>query len=386
MDVRVFDKELNALGTIDEIASLIWTIRYFSVGEIKILAPMTDNNRALLSVGNIVVKHDEYLDYVDSSENVWRRGAEITYVRYANNEKGQEQIEARGSVISSWLNQRVINPQIVLEDVTCQQVVNALISRNVGTNASTARKFPQFTVLTQEDLGGNTFKYSNESLKALGDEVRDVCQSGKIGYDILICERLKEFGFYLYKGRNLTNGNEDGNPPCIFSRDFENVNSQEFEDDTSNEKNHAFVRGAVDSQNVQEVVEVDRGSATGYDLQEVLVDASDIQRTAENSSGEVVDIPAAKYRQMLANRGETELDGMIENYTFNSSINTMSNLHYKEDFELGDRVTCVERQWGVTINSRITAITQTYESGKVLIEAIFGESAPTLLDKIKKVR
>jgi len=385
MDVRVFDKELNALGLIDEMTSLIWTIKYFSVGEVKLLAPMTENNRELLQVGNILVKHDEYIDYVDEDENTWRRGAEINYVRYAKDEKGQEQIEARGSIISSWLNQRVINPQIQLTG-TCQQIVNKLIERNIGSGATASRKFPQLVMLAQEDLGGASTEYSNEELKALGDEVRDVCQQGKIGYDLLICERLKQFGFYLYDGKNLTSGNTDGNPPCIFSRDFDNVNEQEYEDDTSNVKNHAFVRGAADSNNKQEVVEVDEDGASGYELMEVLIDASDIQRTAENSQGEQQDIPVATYRAMLATRGNTELAQRIENYTFNSSINVMSNLKYKEDFDLGDRVTCIEKRWGITINSRITAITQTFESGKVLIEATFGESAPTLLDKIKKAR
>ena len=385
MDVRVFDRELNALGLVDEMTSLIWTIRYFSVGEVKILAPMTENNRQLLSVGNLLVKHDEYIDFVDANEDTWRRAAEINYVRYAKDEKGQEQIEARGSIISSWLNQRVINPQIQLNG-TCQEVVNRLIERNIGSGATASRKFPQLVMLDQEDLGGSSFDYSNEELKALGDEVRDVCQSGKIGYDILICERLKEYGFYLYEGKNLTSGNSDGNPPCIFSRDFDNVNEQEYEDDTSNMKNYAFVRGAADSQQVQEVVTVDRDSATGLALQEVLIDASDIQRTAENSSGQQEDIPVEKYRRMLVTRGNTELDSRIENYTFNSSINIMSNLRYKEDFDLGDRVTCIEKRWGITINSRITEITQTFERGKTLIEATFGESAPTLLDKIKKVR
>ena len=185
MDVRVFDKELNALGLIDEMTSLIWTIKYFSVGEVKLLAPMTENNRELLQVGNILVKHDEYIDYVDEDENTWRRGAEINYVRYAKDEKGQEQIEARGSIISSWLNQRVINPQIQLTG-TCQQIVNKLIERNIGSGATASRKFPQLVMLAQEDLGGASTEYSNEELKALGDEVRDVCQQGKIGYDLLI--------------------------------------------------------------------------------------------------------------------------------------------------------------------------------------------------------
>ena len=385
MDVRVFDKGLNALGVIDEMTSLIWTIRYFGVGEVKMLAPMTENNRILLQDGNILIKHDSYIDYVDSEDNTWRRAVEVTYVRYAKDEKGQEQIEAQGSIISNWLNQRVITPQIQLTG-TCQQIVNRLIEKNVGSEAAASRQFPQFVVLDQDDLGGSSTDYSNEDLKALGDEIRDVCQSGKIGYDILICEKTKQYGFYLYVGKDLTSSNTDGNAPCVFSRDFDNVREQEYEDDVSNYKNFAYVRGAADSENVQEVVTVDRASASGLSLREVLIDATDIQRSAENSSGEQQDIPVETYRAMLVTRGNTDLDSMVENYTFNSSINVMSNLRYKEDFDLGDRVTCIERKWGITINSRITEITQTFESGKTLIEAVFGESAPTLLDKIKKVR
>ena len=384
MDIRVYDKQLNALGVVDEMASLIWSIRYFSVGEAKILAPMTENNRSLLVRGRVIVKHDEYPDYIDGNEQIWRRAAEITFVRYAKDATGHEQIEINAMMISSWFNQRVITPQIQMTG-TCQQVVNKLINKNVGSGAASARRFSMI-MITQDDLGGDSFEYSNEELKALGDEIRDVCQQGKIGYDILVNEKTKEYGFYLYDGRNLTAGNTEGNPPCVFSRDFDNINEQEYEDDINNQKNYAYVRGATDSSGKQEIVTVDAESATGFELKEVLIDASDIQRTAENSSGEEVEIPVATYRQMLQSRGRTDLAQMIENYTFNSSINVMSNLRYKEDFDLGDRVTCIEKKWGITINSRITELTQTFESGVTKIEAVFGESAPTLLDKIKKAR
>lgn len=385
MDLRVFDKEINPLGVVDEMASLIWTARYFSVGEVKLLAPITENNMELLQTGRIIVKHDEYIDYEDADGNYWRRAAEITFIRYTKDERGQEQIEAQGFMLGRWLNQRVIDPQIQMTG-TCQQITNRLIDRNIGANAAASRAFPQMVVLPQEDFGGDSFEYSNEGLKALGDEVRDVCQSGKIGYDILVNERTKMYGFYLYDGANLTSGNSAGNPPCIFSRDFDNVNEQEYEDSVENYKNYAFVRGAADDDGVQEVVTVDREGATGLALYEVLVDASDIARNAEDSSGNQTPIPVATYRRMLTSRGNTELDGTIETHSFESSVNTLSNLRYKEDFDLGDRVTCVERRWGLTINSRITELTQTWEKGKAIIEVSFGESAPTLLDKIRKAR
>lgn len=383
MDLRVFDKNLNALGVVDESASLIWPIMYFGVGEFKILAPMTDNNLALLQDGNIVVKHDEYLDYTADDGTIWRRAAEIKKMRYVKDGNGQEQIEATGKMLSSWLNKRIITPQIQLTG-TQQDIVNALIKRNIGSGASSRRQFEQFMMLPQDVITGESVNYSNEDMKALGDEVRDQCQQGKIGYDLLVDEKNKLYGFYLYKGKNLTVGNEDGNPPCVFSREYENVNDQEYEHNTDNYANFAYVRGAADQQSVQLIETVDGAGASGISLNEYLLDASDIQRTAEGADGQSADIPEATYRKMLIAKGTTDLAGRIETRTFNSNINVFSNLQYKRDFDLGDRVTCVDTKWGITINSRITQLTQTYEKGKHSIDVTFGESSPTLLELIKR--
>ena len=58
MELRVFDKAIEPLGAIDELASLIWRMKYFDVGTFSLLAPITDNNSKLLIEGNIIVKHD----------------------------------------------------------------------------------------------------------------------------------------------------------------------------------------------------------------------------------------------------------------------------------------------------------------------------------------
>jgi hypothetical protein len=380
MDFRVCDKQLNGLGEIDECASVIWTIRYFSVGEVKILAPVTDNNKALLKVHNIVIKHDSYIDYTDADGQIWRRAAELTFVHITKDETGKEQIEARGYLLSYWLNQRVITPQLQLND-TIQHIVTALITKNVGSEAIAARQFPSFSLLTQADLGGSVVNYSNEEYKALGDEVRDQCQSGKLGYDIFVNERAQTFGFYLYAGRDLTS---TGNTrPCIFAREFDNVLTQEFEDETEAIKDHAYVRGAADDNNVQMVTEVESAmfsDLTGLNRYETKIDATDISRTAEDASGTSTQIPDATYKQMLETRGRTELAKLIETYVFNSSIKTIdSNLTYKVDYDLGDRVTCIDKKWNISIESRITEITQTAENGKTALEVTFGESAPTLI-------
>ena len=43
-------------------------------------------------------------------------------------------------------------------------------------------------------------------------------------------------------------------------------------------------------------------------------------------------------------------------------------------------------QVGHTEDARITEVTETYQKGEETIEATFGDSLPTLVDQIRKVR
>ena len=393
------------LGVVEEMTSLVWTARYFSVGEVKILAPMTEINRSLLKCGNYVVKHDQYIDYTDADGNIWRRGAEIVYVKYSKDENGTEQIEARANMMGELLNRRIVFPQLVMTG-TCQQIANRLFDRNYGDDADRERQGfirgnktdSSVDGITQDDLGGSSVDYSNEEYIYLGDAIKSVCQSGKIGFDVLVCVRLGVLGFWLYKGKDLTDGNADGNAPCVFSRDFDNVNEQEYEDSIENYKNTVWVNYIQASGDALMInvcndpnwTDDDSGPYGGMDMafsfRESYVDCSDIQKTAEAADGSTKTMTDDEYEKVVTNRLNTELNDRAETYSFNSSINVLSNLRYKEDFDLGDRVTCIEKSWGVTIDSRITEITQTYEAGKNTIEVTFGESSPTLLDKIKQIK
>lgn len=384
MELKVFNKTLEPLGVVDELNTLIWDVKYFDAGTFSLLAPITENNSKLLVNGNILIKHDGKQEMTDSSGGIWRRAAEIKYVHIKKDEKGQEQIEAQGCMLGKWLSKRVVTPQLVVTD-TEQNIITQLVEKNCGSKASARRQFEQFTILEQGKLGGGNVDYSNDLYVDLGQEIKEQAQAGKLGYDILVNERQKLYGFYLYKGKDITAGNEDGNTPSIFSRDFDNVIEQEYENSTENYKNYIYVQGAADEAGSQPVEQIDGAEATGLALEEVFCEASDIARTYDEN-GVMITIPLETYLQMLRTRGKTELATRIVNVNFTSEINTRSNLQYKKDFDLGDRVTCIEKSWGIKIDARITGARETYQRGAEKIEITFGESMPTLVDKIRKVR
>ena len=386
MELRVFNKELEPLGVVDEYGSLIWTVKYFDVGTFSMQAPITKNNCKLLTNGNILVKHDNKNDVTDENGDKWRRAAEIKYVQISTNEQGEEVLEVQGCMLGKWLSKRVVTPQIVL-NTTEQNIINTLVNKNCGSYASQKRKFEQFIILSQDNFGGSNVEYSNELYVDLGQEVKDQAQAGKLGYDILVNERQRLYGFYLYKGRDLTSTNTSDNTPCIFSRDFDNVNEQAYECSTENIKNFIYVQGAaLEDETNQPLVTYDSESKAGLDLQETYCDASDISRSYENDNGEKVTIALKDYNSLLQTRANTELSSYIESINFSSSINTRSKLKYKTDFNLGDRVSCIEKRWNIKLDARITEVVETYQKGEESLEITFGESTPTLIDKIRKVR
>lgn len=388
MELKVFDRELTPLGIVDEVDSLIWSGTYWQqgdYGDVKILAPVTDNNSELLVKGSILVKHGDKPEYTDADGGIWRRAMQITYRNITKDENEVEQIEVQGCCIKKWLSKRVIVKQIIT-NATNQAIINKIVRENMGADATTLRKFQQFTLLAQETIAGSAVEYSNQAYIDCGIEIYNRALLGKLGYDILVNENSKQYGFYLYKGKDLTATNTDQNTPCIFSRDFDNVNELEYTESIENMKNAIYVTGAADESNVATTIEVYDESITGLDRDEVYIEASDISWKATDDSGQEITIPLATYLELLHTRGETELESYGEVINFVATINTSSNLQYMEDFNIGDTITCVEKEWGIKIDARITKVTQTFQDGKQTIEATFGESLPTLIEKIRKAR
>lgn len=385
MEIKVYDKELVPLGIVDEMESLLWNTKYFDVGTFCLLAPVTENNKGLLVEGNLVVKHQqERKEKRTGDGGTWRRAAQITYVHVTKDENGLEQIEVQGYMLGKWLDKRRVCPQVVMT-ATNQELINALVNRNCGDRAGEKRKFPGFVMLPQEDMVGSRVEYASEAYAGLGAEVKSRAQAGKLGYDILVNARERKYGFWLYKGKDLTATNGGGSTPCIFSRDFDNVSGQEYTASIENCGNFVYVRGAADDDGTQPMMAVDGAGAAGLELDEVFCDATDIARTYQSGDGELT-IPTGTYMAMLATRGIAELERYGKVINFESVISATSNLKLGEDFDLGDRVTCKDGRWGIQIDARVTEITESYQKDGETVEATFGDSLPTLADQIRKAR
>lgn len=368
MELYVYSRAMVLLGVIDEITSLIWTRRYWSAGDFKLLVPFTDRHAALISKGNLIMRRGD------------TEAAEMRYINIRRDTQGVEEIEVQGKFLTGWIGKRIICGQIAAQDTT-QSIIRRIVNETVVSPADPARRIPNVLLESEEeDTGSGMIDYTSEAFANALLAIEAAAKAAKLGFKMRTDARAGKHYFTVYAGRNLT-AEQGVFSPCIFSPEFDNVTEQEFENSIENLKSTAYVGGEETVPRV--VAEVGDGSS-GLDREEVFVNATDITKVYRDASDTEITRTDAEYLACLQERGYSELEQYAETLNFASQINPNANLEYRRDFDLGDRVTCLNRKWGIKINVRVTEVTETYQKNGKEIEITFGESLPTLIARIRK--
>ena len=372
MELYVYSSEMELQGIVEKIASLIWTRRYWSCGEFKLLVPFTEEHSRMLVKNNIIMKRGD------------DEAAQIRYVSITKNSQGLEEIEVQGKFLIAWIGKRIIKKQIITNDTT-QSILYRIVRENVTNPADTARKIPDVSIATDdEDTESGVIDYTSEQYTNAQLAAETAAKAAKLGIRMRTDARTGAHVFSVYEGRDLTAGNTAGNAPCIFSQEFDNIVEQEYTNSVENLKTTAFVGGEEKEGVARKVAEVG-GSAAGLAREEVFINATDIVQEYEDDDGTQVSLTDAEYLALLSARGAEELEQYAETLSFGSKINTFANLIYRTDYDLGDRVTCVNKRWGIRIDVRITEIAETYQNNVEEIDITFGESLPALLTQIRQI-
>lgn len=372
MELYVYSSEMELQGIVEKIASLIWTRRYWSCGEFKLLVPFTEEHSRMLVKNNIIMKRGD------------DEAAQIRYVHITKNSQGLEEIEVQGKFLITWIGKRIIKKQIITKDTT-QNILYRIVRENVTNPADTVRKIPDVSIATDDaDTESGVIDYTSEQYTNAQLAAETAAKAAKLGIRMRTDARTGAHVFSVYEGRDLTAGNTAGNAPCIFSQEFDNIVEQEYTNSVENLKTTAFVGGEEKEGVARKVAEVG-GSAAGLAREEVFINATDIVQEYEDDDGTQVTLTDAEYLALLSARGAEELEQYAETLSFGSKVNTFANLIYRTDYDLGDRVTCVNKRWGIRIDVRITEIAETYQNNVEEIDITFGESLPALLTQIRQI-
>lgn len=359
MELYVFNRDIELLGVIDNFDSLIWTRKFYKAGEFQLT--LSTDFLPILQIGNLICKknYDE-AGYI-ISKNISLK------------EDGSEVLTIKGKFITNYLSQRInwdiLNFSGTVEDLSRKLVDDNCISSN-PSRVIPALELSSKKGFTEELRYQNSYGYIDEELTSLAETYG-------VSYKINLDYINKKLIFENYKGVNRTTS-QSSIAPCIFSRDFENILTQEYFESKQDFKNVALVAGEGEGSG-RTLVSIN--SSIGLDRYELFVDARELRK--DDGSVSLTD---EEYKNVLINKGKNTLAEYKEIKTFESNINTNSNNVYKVDYDLGDIVTMHDKSWNITIDTQITEIQEIYENGYVSIVPTFGNNIPTIMDKLKKVR
>lgn len=361
MELYTFDRDLNFKGIVDQFISLRFIRKYYGRGEFEMQCSLTLDTLILLKRENIVYKKGD------------NEACYIEYVHLKQDDDGKEIIVVKGKTLTGYLNRRIVWGTEIINN-TAENAMRQLVDHNCINPTDANRKINNLVLGAIKNFTAEV-DYQ-VSYKNLGEEIENLSNISDLGHRIKFDVGNKKLLFEVYQGIDRS-VNQCVNPIAIFSKEFENVISQEFTDSLNNYRNIALIGGIGDGPDRKLAVV---GSAEGLDRFEVFSD----QRNLSNKDEDNNLISDVDYIKLLIEKGNEALAATKEILTFDGTIDANSNLKYKIDFDLGDIVTCVSKRWNLVLNARITEIEEIYEEDGKSINVTFGNNVPTLIDKIKQ--
>lgn len=345
MQLYVFNENRVLSGVVESFEYLRWTRRYSQCGAFELKAVATAENLALLTLGNILWKSDDEEAGIIEQMELSQADREIVTVS--------------GRFATSYLSRRIVWDTETLNG-GLSACVGQLLINHIVSPGNTDR---QIGFISYADDGLTDPVSTQISYKNLMDAVTGLCEAADAGVKTLFSPADGVFTVRLYKGPQSQ---------AVFAREYENLTSQ------------TFTRGAVDYANVAliggegegaERVFCVSGVGEGTERRETFVDAKDLR--SEDFGDE--------YAAALLFRGQSKLAELIMTQSFDASVNPHGNLRYKTDFDLGHTVRILSKKWGVTLDTRITEIEESYDGGGQSLGITFGKGALTLSQKLKGV-
>ena len=355
------------IGIIDAAKSIIWRVSYYATGDFEIYAPCTPLNVGLLAAGNYITRPNE--KHVGIIEHV-----EITFDIFDG-----RMIIASGRMAKAILERRIIyrfadiysiSPTILTGNV--ETAARSVVSDNAIACPFDLNRNIDALVLgshsgsTKQISGSKQVTYSN-----LMTWTNEFLQEYEIGAYIGINANLK-LSFNCFEGIDRSVDNTAGNPPVIFSQEFDNLISSKYVYDETKLKTMALIGGEGEGI-ARFVANVAKIAATGINRREFFINASSSSKKYKDEHGDEQTLSDEDYNTQLQAIGKQQIAGAEILQTFDGVVNVNNGVYqYKRDFNLGDLVTIQDNEIGLYINTRILEVIETQDDNGYNITANYG--------------
>lgn len=344
MEIRVYNSNLDLMGIIENQRSLIWTRRYFTVGEFELYVPNTEDNRRLLKLENIIYMYGN--DEAGVIESITLQEGVIF-----------NEIVCKGRFLTSYLDRRITKSTKNYRG-NIETIINKMVFEDT---------IPIPRLIRGSTVGISTTADFQCTYKNLLTYVEKLVMTGLIGFRIKPNFNTKQLVLETYQGTDKTI-NQGVTNRVIFSEMYENLNNVMYRESSQNYKTMMYIGGQGEG---DERTVVSVGSGTGLDLREQFHSGADLSPD---------EMTLTEYQNLLKQRAAEKLDEESMSISFECETSPNVNYTYKVDYDLGDIVTIKKKTWGITENLRITELMEVYENGSMTVIPTFGNPLPTTIN------
>lgn len=342
MELYIFDSERKMAGIVQAYEYLRWTCRYSRCGSFELKAFASDENIALLQIGNILWKNDD------------EEAGIMEFVELTMQE--QEFVMVSGRFATCFLSRRIVWATEALSG-DLSSGVDQLLNHHLIAPVDSDRVMNGISY-KPASLGkpiNTQISYQN-----LMDSVADLCETADVGVKAVFSPATGNFKIILYIGSDTQS---------VFSKEYENIIDQVFTRSMAEHANTALVGGEGDGPNWTFVVT----GGSGEERYEIFVDAKDLR--AEDFPDD--------YAAALLFRGNAKLAERAMVQAFEVTVNSYGNLRYKTDFDIGSKIQAVSKRWNIRLDDRITEIEESHGRDGMSLSVTFGKPLLTLAQKLK---
>lgn len=350
-------KGTDRIGLLENVNSLQWLEKYYEVGEFQLICLATPKNIELLKIDNIV--------YNSNGDT-----AGIIEAIEIDDDYKEATISVRGHLTAYYLDRRAVISTININNV--EVGMRSMVNNNLRGLPVQLGTLNNYTDTLAMQITWYSIREGIESLSS----------ASNLGFKCIFDPYTSANKFTVYKGIDRTWGKSGFNG--YFGDDISNIINTKILNDYSDYKNVAVVAGRGTG-TARKIVWI--GAVPTASRRELYVDADDIETTyREGTDTGTVDEDGnpiinyvdktytdAEYTAVLKARGLEKLSELVPINSFSTEIVIDGQMKYREDFNLGDIVTCKSVKYGIQLDVRVTEIKEVFEPTGYKISATLGE-------------
>ena len=364
MKFFVFSPTLETLGIVSNYNFMTHTQQFAGSGTFKLKAPFTEKLFAILAEENILYWEDS-----------GKKNAVFIETVICENDEGGTYITASGKNIRAYLGRRIVWKNIHFTG-TAEDFARQMVEANAINPTDVFRELPLLSLAPRKGLTPTiTTLTENENLEALLD---NITATTDVGFDITLDKTTRSLSFVAFEGTDRRT-TQTATPWLIVSRDRNNVVSESYTRSGVAFRNSALVSGYTDDDTGTRF-EVEINAGEGLSRREIYVSGRASKPRPDEGIGETEAQATARYRAELLQKGLESLAKQI----MVESLEVEPNSSLIEKLNVGDKITALERQYNLELQTFVSEITLYYGHEGRRIDITLGDAIPTIYEKLRK--